>query len=96
MKILDIGCGSGDLLEYLLKKGYTNIEGVDELKHNYDFVMCTAVIEHLCDVEQVIKNLKQYVKVGGYIYIDAPAVECFEKYHSKLTNYFKHELVYLH
>ncbi len=51
--ILDFGCGLGDFIEYLQKKGYSMIEGADS-----NPVICTAAakrtslsIEHLVDVE---------------------------------------------
>lgn len=117
-RILDIGCGSGDLLYYLQKKGYKNISGLDpskdsisvlgergikgsignifdevplNLRHKYDMVMCTAVMEHLYDIENAVDKLTQYINDQGYIFADVPAVEGFEKYHIKLPNYFNHE-----
>lgn len=36
-RLIDIGCGAGLLLNYLLKKGYFNLEGIDILPGQIEF-----------------------------------------------------------
>ena len=66
-------------------------DAVEELKGTFDVVTFTAVIEHIFDLEKVIKQLSAYLKKTGKIFIDAPAVEGFEKYITPIPNYFNQE-----
>lgn len=66
----------------------------ENLKHTFDVVLCTAVIEHVYQVDSLVERLMQYLvnrADKGYIFIDAPAVEGFERYITKSANYFNHE-----
>lgn len=118
-RIVDIGCGSGDLLLYLKQRGYSKLYGIDpseksieelgrkgihgsvgnifdetekKLKRAFDVVICTAVIEHLCQINTFIPHLMDYLKdLKGVIFIDAPDVEGFERYSTQIPNYFNHE-----
>ncbi len=62
-----------------------------ELEGKFDVVTFTAVIEHIYDLEHVIKHLSRYLNETGKIFIDAPAVEGFEKYITPVPNYFNQE-----
>lgn len=117
--IVDIGCGGGNLLIGLKKKGYSNLYGLDpslesikylkkyeiggrignifdevpeELMGKFDVVCCTAVLEHIYDLNSAIQKVSSYMKPeNGKLYIDVPAIEGFEKYKESLPNYFNQE-----
>lgn len=38
----------------------------------FDLIVCHTVIEHVCDVEQVIREMSRVLKPGGYLHIEAP------------------------
>lgn len=62
------------------------------LQKAFDVVVCTAVIEHVYSLDTFVSHLKEYlVDEGGMLFIDAPAVEGFEKYILSQPNYFNHE-----
>lgn len=67
-------------------------ETPNEIKRTFDVVICTAVIEHLISVDSFVYHLQEYlVDKEGKLFVDAPAVEGFEKYILKQPNYFNHE-----
>lgn len=63
----------------------------EDLLGKFDVIVFTMVLEHIYDVEKVAPQLKQYVKEGGYIFIDVPASEGFSKYPTMIPNYFNRE-----
>lgn len=117
--ILDIGCGSGELLRILKREGFENVYGMDpsaesiealrckkikgsignlfddvseEMKGKYDIVCCTAVLEHIYDLNLAIQKLMQYMKPEtGKLFLDVPAAEGIESYANKIPHNFHHE-----
>ena len=63
----------------------------ENLLHGFDLVISTAVVEHIYDLNLYVEQLKKYMKQGGYLLIDAPAVEGFPRYIYPVANYFNHE-----
>lgn len=63
----------------------------EERKHSYDVVVSLAVIEHIFDIHNYVKQLLKYVKRGGYIIINAPASEGFAEFITPLPNCFNQE-----
>lgn len=64
----------------------------EDLRGKFDIVCCTAVMEHIYDVNGAVKRVMQYMNPqNGKLFLDVPAVEGFEKYAAKLPNYFNHE-----
>lgn len=117
-KILDIGCGGGELLCMLKDRGYTEICGLDpseksienlnrmgikgELSNifdkpktslcgKFDVVTSTGVVEHIYDLQGYLKQLQQYIKEDGCIYLLAPAAESFAEFPLPVAAYFNHE-----
>ena len=67
-------------------------EAPEELKNEFDVVCCTAVGEHVYDLEHFVQHLKQYAKKnGGMIFIDVPCAEGFGTYIRNSAHYFNHE-----
>ncbi len=93
-KILEVGCGTGQLAEYLFDEGYKNYVGFDfskkaieiaqkktnfnffvgnaldpsSFKIDYDFIICTEVLEHIKEDFKVIEN----IKIGTNIIFSVP------------------------
>ena len=86
--ILDYGCGSGLLVEFLRSKGYARAAGYDAyseqfadpgvLAEQYDCLMGQDVIEH---VEEPLASLRTFaglVRPGGTIVIGTPNAEAID------------------
>jgi len=56
------------------------------LYQEYDLVLCSQVLEHVWDMENVFSNLTSLVKKGGYIWINCPASNM--KHEGGKTRYF--------
>jgi len=60
--------------------GVTGIADPDELrKRKYDFIMNTAVLEHVSDPYRLLKNISEVSKDGGLIYLEVPFDSPFYK-----------------
>ncbi|HNX27318.1 MAG TPA: class I SAM-dependent methyltransferase [Phycisphaerae bacterium] len=80
-KILDYGCGSGLLMEYMRTDGYDAV-GYDRysadhsdpiiLNRQYDLVVAQDVIEHAADPLEILRQLDSLVRPGGQIAIGTP------------------------
>jgi 2-polyprenyl-3-methyl-5-hydroxy-6-metoxy-1,4-benzoquinol methylase len=44
----------------------------DDIKKNFDIVICTQVLEHLVNPEKAINNLFRMTRKGGFICISVP------------------------
>lgn len=80
-RIIDYGCGSGLLVEYLRRGGYDAV-GYDPysqqhgdpaaLTKTYDVIIAQDVIEHSSDPRSVLKTLDSLARPGGIIAIGTP------------------------
>lgn len=59
--------------------------------HKFDFVICTAVLEHLLDLGVAIEHIKKLLKTEGRVYITVPGIEGFSIYKNLIPDYFNHE-----
>ena len=85
-------------IEYLREQGIEGSVGnifdevPEDLMGKFDVVCCTAVFEHIYDLEGAIGKVCGYMKPeSGKLYVDVPAIEGFEKYKESLPNYFNQE-----
>ncbi len=67
-------------------KAGPNVDIVLDSPHNwqyigyYDIVVCASVVEHVDDIYKFFENLRSVCKVGGIIWILAPAFAKFHEY----------------
>ncbi len=94
MKGLDFGCGPGPLLAHMFtEQGHQmNVFDVyyantpESLQQPYDFITCTEVIEHLGKPGEVLEQLWQLIKPGGWLAIMTKMVinnDAFSDWHYK-------------
>ncbi len=102
-QLLDIGAGTGDFLEYALKKGW-NVSGVepsakaralarqkkitliDDLSDDatlYDAITMWHVLEHVYDLDNQIKWIKNHLHPDGVVFIAVPNFECLDAQYYK-------------
>jgi 2-polyprenyl-3-methyl-5-hydroxy-6-metoxy-1,4-benzoquinol methylase len=80
--ILDYGCGSGALVEYLRSAGYPRAVGYDQyseayndpnaLERGYDWVISQDVLEHLVDPWEHFRVLQTLTRPGSSVAIGTP------------------------
>ncbi len=80
-------------VDHLRRMGINGIQAslFDNLDMKFDVVVSTAVVEHIFDLNTYVKKLKAYVNEGGYIVIDAPAVEGFSISRAPFADSFNQE-----
>ena len=81
-RILDYGCGSGALVEYLRSSGYGYTAGFDQyserygdrgvLQQSYDMVVSQDVLEHVPDPWELLRAIHTVTKPGAAIVIGTP------------------------
>ncbi|MBK8576149.1 MAG: class I SAM-dependent methyltransferase [Elusimicrobia bacterium] len=80
-RILDYGCGSGTLVEYLRQAGYdakgydphVPDHSTDTLLHTtYDVVVSVDVLEHEEDPADALRRLTTLVRPGGWVLLSTP------------------------
>lgn len=59
-KILDLGCGSGFFVEYLLSKGYVNVVGIDVSCEQVEYAISKNLPVLLADANQFLCNNGDY------------------------------------
>jgi 2-polyprenyl-3-methyl-5-hydroxy-6-metoxy-1,4-benzoquinol methylase len=87
-RLLDYGCGSGLLVQYLREQGFANARGYDpyarEGEHaeapepGFDFIISQDVIEHVADPAAYLRTLKGLAKAGGMLVIGTPDAACVD------------------
>jgi len=66
-------------------KGFSNLDECKEQK--YDFIICTAMLEHVSDPYQILIQIKQLLNKDGYLYIDVPFDSPFFKHKTGKLQY---------
>ncbi len=87
-RLLDYGCGSGNLVAYLKQRGYENAVGYDPYgeprgtgnpalleEEAFDFVTLQDVIEHVEDPRELIGRLTSLLKPGGVLMVGTPSAD---------------------
>lgn len=80
-------------ISVLKERGFKAITAnlFDPIDISYDVVISTAVIEHIYDLNMYVNKLKSYTKAGGYVLLNAPAVEGFPIAMTPFANNFNQE-----
>ncbi|MBK7378251.1 MAG: class I SAM-dependent methyltransferase [Ignavibacteriales bacterium] len=58
--ILDLGCGTGIMMQYLVKSGYKNIEGVDISEEQIEIAKSRGLNANVSDVFSFLESCKKY------------------------------------
>ncbi|MGO1693388.1 MAG: class I SAM-dependent methyltransferase [Marinobacter sp.] len=88
---LDFGCGPGPALAEMLREAGMNVVLYDPffypeqsaLSHQYDFITCTEVVEHLHRPAEVFRQLDGLLKPGGWLGI----MTCFQTCDDRFDNW---------
>jgi len=111
-RMLDAGCGMGDLLlrcpnlicggldisedylEVAKERGLNVIQGrLEKMPYDaaaFDLVVCTDVLEHVLDLNRVVRELLRVLKVGGVLIVRTPDSEDLTSYMTYETYEFVH------
>lgn len=111
-RMLDAGCGMGDLLErcpglirngidisadYLevaKERGLNVTQGrLEKMPYEaaaFDLVVCTDVLEHVFDLNRVVRELLRVLKAGGVLIVRTPDSEDLTDYMTYSTYEFVH------
>jgi 2-polyprenyl-3-methyl-5-hydroxy-6-metoxy-1,4-benzoquinol methylase len=81
-RILDYGCGGGNFVKHLKRRGYTNAQGFDEyssefgdrsvLDQKYDCVFSQDVVEHVAEPHALLDRFHELAEPGGLIAVGTP------------------------
>jgi len=105
--LLDIGCGTGELIHYCASKGYL-VEGIEpnskarnlamsryqltvkaklsdltDNTHHYDCITLWHVLEHIHQINESIKNIRQLLNKNGIVIVAVPNSSSWDAYHYK-------------
>jgi cyclopropane fatty-acyl-phospholipid synthase-like methyltransferase len=69
--ILELGCGPGYMLEYLLRQGYTNIQGIDISQEQVDIAVSRGLPAATAEVFQFLEGKKdQYAAIIALDFVE--------------------------
>lgn len=81
--ILDYGCGN-KIISKLLKTYYSEVDIYDinmsDISKKYDCIVISHVLEHIYDIDSFINKIFNITNDNGYIYIEIPNAEFYEKF----------------
>jgi len=107
--LLDVGAGLGPYRKYTSCEKYTSLESnpdlnptvvgtADEMPFNekvFDSVLCTEVIEHMPEPEEVIQEIYRVLKPGGKLLLSTPMSWCLHYEPNDYYRFTKYGLKYL-
>jgi len=107
--LLDVGAGKGPYRRYTSCEKYTSLESnpdlnptvvgtADQMPFNdseFDSILCTEVIEHMPEPEQVLKEVYRVLKPGGKLLLSAPMSWCLHYEPNDYYRFTKYGLFYL-
>ena len=82
-RILDYGCGNGLFVEFLLGRGYEQVEGWDpyvpgwqeEPKGRFDWIIANDVIEHVEQPRELLRDCLSRLEPEGRLYVGTADAE---------------------
>lgn len=77
---LSLYCTEGDsYCERILKdREYNNLKDINDIKYNFDLITTTHSLEHLTDINSVLRKFKDFLNPEGYIFFEVP--NCTQEY----------------
>lgn len=116
-KILEFGCGSGELLKVFHDNGYSNLLGIDysnafdkikteyninfkygnifsgkeQINDTFDLIILNHMLEHVFDIKESIKNIKNLLNKQGYLYIEVPDSERYKDVYNSPLFHLQYE-----
>ena len=94
IKILDYGCGNGELVKFLSKDhsiiGYDPysdfkkndkflFNNINKINHcKYDLIILSHILEHIVNFDKEFKNLINLLNKNGLVLFEIPNLNCFE------------------
>jgi SAM-dependent methyltransferase len=87
-RVLDYGCGSGMLVDFLRRSGYPHAVGYDQyserfrdpgvLEARYDLTVSQDVLEHVAEPSEHLERLDRLCAPGGLIAIGTPNADAID------------------
>jgi len=108
-KLLDIGCGRKPYKKFLSYNEYIGLDNNSELNpdvvgsiynlpfsdNSFDSILCTAVLEHIPEPENGIKEIYRVLKSNGVAYISVPMTWYLHYEPNDYFRFTKYGLIYL-
>ncbi len=82
-RVLDYGCGGGQLVRYMQSLGFDNVRGYDEyssefgdkrvLDERYDCIVSQDVIEHVAEPQALLSRFRELTRPGAVVAVGTPS-----------------------
>ena len=87
-RILDYGCGGGQLVEYLRASGFAHVRGYDQysaaysdesvLDDRYDCIVSQDVVEHVAEPHGLLGEFQRLTRPGSVIALGTPSADAID------------------